>query len=405
MQTPFLAFRNLARQRHRTLAALSAIAFGVVALTLAAGFVQWNLNFGRESTIHSQLGHIQVFRPGFLDLGRADPFSYILAGKESQLAALRSHPHVRAVAQRLALNGLASHGDTTISFIGEGVEPAAERELSRSLRIVDGEDLESDDSRSVTIGQGLAANLGVKPGDTVVLLVNTRGGGINAVDARVRGVFVTIAKAYDDSAVRMPIELARQLLKTQGAHNWIVLLEDTSQTDTTIAALRSEFSDLGLEWVPWYQLADFYNKTSALFGKQVRVIEMIIAVIIVLSISNTMMRSVMERVAEIGTAMALGSRRRQILGLFLAEGLLLGVVGGVVGVAVGITLASVISWYGIPMPPGPGMTWGFEAGVLIEPAIVLDAVLLAVVATILASLYPAWKASRLAIVDALRRGQ
>ena len=140
-ETPFLAFRNLARQRHRTLAALSAIALGVVALTLAAGFVQWNLNFGRESTIHSQLGHIQVFRPGFLDLGRADPFSYILAGKESQLAALRSHPHVRAVAQRLALNGLASHGDTTISFIGEGVEPAAERELSRSLRIVDGEDL------------------------------------------------------------------------------------------------------------------------------------------------------------------------------------------------------------------------------------------------------------------------
>ena len=264
---------------------------------------------------------------------------------------------------------------------------------------------ESDNTRSVTIGQGLAANLGVKPGDTVVLLVNTRGGGINAVDARVRGVFVTIAKAYDDTAVRMPIELARQLLKTQGAHNWIVLLEDTSQTDTTIAALRSEFSDLGLEWVPWYQLADFYNKTSALFGKQVRVIEMIIAVIIVLSISNTMMRSVMERVAEIGTAMALGSRRRQIVGLFLAEGLLLGVVGGVVGVAVGITLASVISWYGIPMPPGPGMTWGFEAGVLIEPAIVLDAVLLAVVATILASLYPAWKASRLEIVDALRRGQ
>jgi putative ABC transport system permease protein len=120
-QTIRLAVRNLLRQRGRSAAALAAIAFGIVAFTLASGFIEWNLRFGRESTIHSQLGHIQAFKRGFLELGRSDPFAYLLPDNNNRLAALRAHPHVENVAPRLELSGLASHGDTTISFIGEGI--------------------------------------------------------------------------------------------------------------------------------------------------------------------------------------------------------------------------------------------------------------------------------------------
>jgi putative ABC transport system permease protein len=400
-----IALRNLWRQRRRSGAALAAIGFGVIAFTLASGFIEWNLRFGRESTIHSQFGHIEAFRPGFLELGRADPFKYLLPDDPSRLSALRAHPHVVNVAPRLSLNGLASHGDTTISFIADGVEPSAEKELSRSMRIVAGEGLSSDDSNDVIVGQGLAANLGVKPGDTLVLLANTRSGSVNAIDVRVRGIFVTITKAYDDAALRMPIVVARRLLKTRGAHMWIVLLDDTSQTQPVLASFEREFGDWGMQWVPWYRLSDFYNKTAALFAKQVGVIEVIIAVIIALSISNTMMMTVMERVGEIGTAMALGSRRRQILASFLIEGLVLGLFGGCAGAALGAALAALISAVGVPMPPGPGMTWGFNAEVLIEPSTLLRAVALATTATLIASIYPSWKASRMPIVDALRQAK
>ncbi len=210
---------------------------------------------------------------------------------------------------------------------------------------------------------------------------------------------------YDDVAIRLPIGLGRELLKIRGAHTWVVLLDDTDRTDATIAIMRTEFGAMGLEWVPWHRLADFYNKTAALFAKQVGVIKLIIAVIIVLSISNTMMMTVMERVGEIGTVMALGNRRRQVLSLFLVEGLLLGIAGGVVGAIIGVLVGAALSWIGIPMPPGPGMTWGFDAGIRVTPSIVANAVALAVGATSLASLYPAWKASRMNIVDALRQGQ
>jgi ABC-type transport system, involved in lipoprotein release, permease component len=98
-----------------------------------------------------------------------------------------------------------------------------------------------------------------------------------------------------------------------------------------LVSLRDRFRDQALEFVPWYRLADFYNKTAELFSRQVAVLRIIIAVIIVLSISNSMMMSVLERTAEIGTALALGTRRGGILRQFLTEGASLGVFGGLLG--------------------------------------------------------------------------
>jgi putative ABC transport system permease protein len=157
--------------------------------------------------------------------------------------------------------------------------------------------------------------------------------------------------------------------------------------------------------VPWSELADFYNKTVELLSRQIAVINLIIGTIIILGISNTMTMNVLERTVEIGTAMALGVRRRRILGLFLLEGVLLGAIGGLVGVVLGYIAAMIISYFGIPMPPAPGMSRGFTAAIRITPVIVRDALLLAVTTTLLASLYPSWRASRLVIVDALRHNK
>src|SRR5690606_27961865 len=126
---------------------------------------------------------------------------------------------------------------------------------------------------------------------------------------------------------------AQQLLRVQGAHSWIVVLEDTGQTDAVLTQLRERYGNaegVQLSFIPWYDLADFYNKTVSLFSKQVGVVKLIIAIIIVLSISNTLTMSVLERTSEIGTTLALGSTRRQILQRFLGEGLALGVIGGAV---------------------------------------------------------------------------
>ena len=115
------------------------------------------------------------------------------------------------------------------------------------------------------------------------------------------------------------------------------------------------------------------------------------------------MTSVRERTSEIGTMMAIGFRRREVMQLFVSEGVVLGLVGGALGALLGYLLAYAISAVGIPMPAAPGMDEGFNAEIRVTGELAFNGFLLAVASSILASLYPAWKASRLQIVDALRR--
>jgi putative ABC transport system permease protein len=182
----------------------------------------------------------------------------------------------------------------------------------------------------------------------------------------------------------------------------VLMLDETEQARPMLSALRERFPNEDLAFTEWIDLADFHVKAVSLFSKQAGVIRLIIAVIIVLSIFNTMMMNVMERTSEIGTSMALGVARRRILRMFLVEGAMLGAVGGILGVALGSALAWAISRIGIPMPPPPGQSWGFIAEILVSMRLSVEAFLLAVASTLLASVYPAWKASRMVIVDALR---
>lgn len=381
---------------------MAAVAFGITTLLLAGGFIEWNLMGMRETTIGSRLGHIQVARPGYFQIGQSEPFAYLLPQNSADREAIEKLPGVRLSGARMSFGGLISHGESTLSFIGEGVEPEKEATLSSTLLIARGSGLSGAEPKGIIMGLGLAANLGVDVGDRVVLLANTRAGGINAVECTVLGLFSTVSKAYDDSALQMPIATARELLRVSGSHVWVLLLEKTEDTQAVLASLRSSLADRSLEFVPWSDLADFYNKTVVLFRKQVGVIEVIIGMIIVLSIANTLMMNVVERTGEIGTAMAVGVKRAKIMRLFLLEGLLLGIVGGALGLVLGSIAAAIISMIGIPMPPPPGMARGYTAEILVNASLLLNAALLAAGTTLLASLYPAWKASRMIIVDALR---
>ena len=398
----FLAARNITRQRRRSAFALAAIAFGVAALIVANGFIDWILFKHRETTITSQFGHIQITRKGYLEEGAADPFGYLLPQSSPVARAIARQPEVKVLGRRLAFSGLLSKGEETVSFIAEAVEPDKERVLSSSLRISKGSELSVDEPNGIIVGLGLAANLGVDVGDSVVMVANTVKGNVNAVDCRVRGVFATMSKAYDDVALRVPLETAQKLLKVEGAHVWAVLLEDTENARPMLETLKAQYANEDLVFTEWIELADFHVKAVSLFSKQVGVMRFIIAVIIVLSIFNTMMMSVMERTSEIGTSMALGLKRRGILRMFLVEGAMLGTVGGLLGVALGSVLALVVSAIGIPMPPPPGQSWGFIGEVMVSPRLCVEAFALAVGSTLLASVLPARKASRMVIVEALR---
>lgn len=399
-----LALRNLLRHRRRALIAIFSVALGTAALAVASGFIAGMFADFREATIESQYAHLQITRPGYHENGLADPDRYLLPN-DAAAQTLRMVPHVRAWGPRLGLTGLVSHGESTLSFVGEGFDPAHDLTGDRSLTIVQGHRLGVADQNQVLLGKGLATLMGVQAGDAVVVLVDTPASGLSAIDAKVAGVFESVSKAYDDSALLLHIDAARKLLKVNGAHSWRVYVDETVHTPHVAAALRTRFDVTHFEVRTWDQLAEFYTRAVDLFQQQLDVVRFIVVAIILLGISNTMMMSVMERTGEIGTSMALGVRPRILLGQFLLEGALIGLLGSLAGLALAFMTGWGVDALRIDMPPPPGLTRGYLAHLSFTSATVLEALLVGIGTTTLASLYPAWRASRLVIVDAIRHNK
>jgi putative ABC transport system permease protein len=158
----------------------------------------------------------------------------------------------------------------------------------------------------------------------------------------------------------------------------------------------------GLEVMTWVQLNDFYEKTVELYRRQFAFLQLIVLVMVVLSVANSVNISIFERTGEFGTMRSLGDRSRDIFRLIIAENFLLGVIGSGVGVISAVLLALAISAIGIPMPPPPNANVGYMARIEIAPVTVLVAFSVGVAATLLAALWPATRASRIRLVDALR---
>jgi putative ABC transport system permease protein len=401
-----LAARNVFRNRRRTLITLAAMGFGAAAIIVFGGFVNaifWGV---RESTIRSQVGHIQLYRKGFSEKGNLAPFDYLIEDYSGLRAELMKIEHVKTVTARLGLSGLVSTGDTTTSFVGAGVQPEGEADLSSLAVIVEGQDLSSGEPRGITLGLGLARAFGVKLGDDLTLLTTTKAGSINALAVKVRGVWESGEKAYDDRFLKVSLpEVQRVLDLENGEVQSVVLLLD--QTENT-AAVRDRIDrlirerGLDLEIKTWEDLALRYHQVRELFGRIFAVLTLIVSIMVVFGITNTMTMAIFERTREIGTVMALGTRRRGVVSMFVLEGVTLGLLGGLLGVVLGIVFAKLISVLGIQLPPPPGSTRGFAVQIFVVPAVLIQAFRLSIITAALASLYPAWRAARLDVVEALR---
>lgn len=400
-----LGVRNIFRNARRTVITLAAMAFGAAAIILFGGFVHFMFWGVRENAIHSELGHIQLYQRGFSEKGHVEPFAYLITDVARIMALLESVEHITLVTPRLRLSGLISTGETTTSCSGLGVDPDKEADLSSFVNIIDGQDLSQRQANGAILGKGLAAGVGAKPGDSLTILSTTRHGSINAAEVVVRGIFESGSKEFDDRAMKVPLPLVESLLDTEGAvQSLVIMLDKTEHTALVRDRLRALFAQhqLDLEIKTWEDLALRYHQVRNLLQNIFNVVTIIVSVIAVLGVANTLTMAVFERTREVGTIMAIGTKRRGVVALFLTEGFLLGVLGGLLGLAVGIGLAKLISIHGIPMAPPPGSTRAFIARIWVIPSVLGLAFTLSLMTALLSSFYPAFRASRLHVVEALR---
>lgn len=397
-----LAFRSIFRYRLRTGLTLSAIIFGVAGLILAGGFVEDVFIQLQEATIHSQLGHIQIYRTGYSDFGRRDPYQYLINNPDKLVDAVTDLPQLSDLLLRIKFSGLANNGRADLPIIGEGVEPDKEARLGTALTVTSGRQLTSEDSYGIMLGHGVAQALRMKPGGFVTLLVTTTDGALNSLELEVIGVFQTFARDYDNRAVRIPLAVAQDLVGTSGVHSAVLSLDETSNTDSFVKILESKLSMQEFEIRPWYQLADFYSKTVNLYRMQFGVLELIILLMVLLGVANSINMAVHERIGEFGTQMAMGDTKSDIFRQIMQENMLLGIIGAGLGVMFGVMLAWIISGIGIDMPPPPNSDVGYTAYIRVVPGVIGGAFLVGLTATVLATLIPAYRVSRLPVAQALR---
>lgn len=397
-----LAFRNIFRNPLRTTLTLTAIITGVIAVIISGGFVEDVFIQLRESTIHSRLGHIQIFRQGYLEHGGRDPSRYMISQPEIVIDAVRSIPHVKTIMMRVNFSGLANNGYADLPIIGEGVEPDKEIQLRTAATIIAGRSLQNSDKFGTVIGEGVASALHLSPGSSMTLMVNTLEGALNTLECEVVGIFRTFSKDYDNRAIRIHSLAAQELLFTESVHKAVVLLDSTEKTDPVKSMIKVMLEPYGYEIKTWLELADFYQKTVALYRRQFGVLQFIILIMLVLSVVSTINMAVYERTGEFGTMLALGSQQHQIFRLVILENTVLGLVGSLLGVIIGSALAGIISSIGITMPPPPGSNAGYIATIRLAPWVLVTALVTGALASIIAAVLPARRVARLQIVDALR---
>ncbi|HEY2918286.1 MAG TPA: FtsX-like permease family protein [Candidatus Binatia bacterium] len=398
-----LASRNLLRHKSRTALTLGAIVLGIVGLILSGGFVADIFIQLREATIHSQLGHLQIYKAGYYTLGRRAPYKYMIQNPEQKIAEFRELPHVIDVMPRVNFSGLLSNGRTSFPIIGEGVDPGKEAKLSKYIIMKEGRQLEPKEAYGIMLGAGVATALKLHPGDHTTLLLNTPEGALNTLDFKVLGIFQTLSKDYDDRAVRIPLSAAWELLATNAVHSLVFALDSSMATEDVATLLRRQLPPKEFELKTWYELSDFYQKTVELYKRHFGALRLIILGMVLLSVANSVNMNIYERTGEFGTLMALGNRSGQVFRLVIAESVILGLSGGVIGSILGTVAALTISAIGIPMPPMPNTDIAYTAHIQLVPSELAFASLTGFFACILAAIWPARRASRLPVVEALAR--
>lgn len=400
-----LAWRNMWRNWRRTAIALIAIVLGLILLLFFDGMITGSDQaiFGNAVRLYG--GNIQIHAPGYRAKASRLPM-YPLDNADGAVQAASAQPQVVTAAKRINTGGIITSDEGSFPVSITGLEPAVEAPVSiQAENISRGRFLSADDRDAIVIGQGLADLLKVNVGDRVKLLGRSRRGQMRQRTMTIVGIYDLGMREAEERAVFVNLPEAQTLYNLrQQATEVTLTLHNVGQEKAVLTTLQAALP--GDEVDSWQTLKPEIRET--INTKQVFTSVMGLVVILIASIGilNLMMMAVFERTREMGVLAALGMKGRQIMGLFLLEGALIGVVGAVVGCVLGSLLLGLVGQVGIDLSFTSGMgEIGALMGDRLYPSVTLAGVIgrgvvVALMAT-LAALYPAWQASRKEPAEAL----
>jgi ABC-type lipoprotein release transport system permease subunit len=399
-----IAYRDLGRNRRRTVLTVIAVALGLALLILLNGWIAGIVEDSLQNSIRLRTGHVQMRAESYQEEKLGLQWQDLLDEPETLVAQAIALPEVKAAAPVLWASGILNTIDESAGVRIFGID--ATSALYQPIReaMVAGEFLQPDDRNGILIGQRLADSLGVGVGHRVNLALVTADGQPDEGIFTVRGLFSTGIVSSDEGAIFMPLSKAQAFTRTERHASAIVmLLHRQSDADRVAAALQGS----GASVLTWRDLNQLFLTTIETGMSFYLLLDLIVILVVAVVIANTLLMAVFERIREMGILAALGMKGGQIMLMILLEALILGLAGMVIGILLGSAGVAYLAHAGIyigeevataagSIPLGTTMYARFV------PSTILSLSIWTLVIVLLASLYPAWFAARLQPVEALK---
>lgn len=403
-----LAWRNIWRNKRRSLIIISAIAVGLLCGLFASAVMFGMADSFVNSTIDRDLGHIQIHSQNFED---EKLITDTISSASKVLEKIQEQKNIKGVTSRLVIEGMGASATSSTGLRIAGINSEQEKRVtSIHKQIVSGSYFEADNGTpgrisEIIIGQKLAENLGIKLKSKIVLSFQGFDGSIIYGAFRITGIFRTESSAFDKSNVFVIEEDILSLLNSEPVYHEIAVRLNTVQdVESVYSNLKAELPALSVK--SWNELAPDLKLMDELTGLQLTIFVGIILFALLFGITNTMLMSVMERVREFGVLMAIGMKRSRVFIMIILETISLSLFGGIIGM---FFAAIFIAYFGSTGIDLSAFSEGFNEWNLnpvLQPTLPLifyfTITLMIVSTAIIAAVYPAVKAVRLKPSEAIR---
>jgi putative ABC transport system permease protein len=404
-----IAVRNLLRYKRRTLLTASLITIGVVfVLVFVAVSGSFKTMMVGQIT-DSFVGHIQIHKKGYVASIDSLPLTMNMMPKAVKKVekAINEIPEIEAYSKRVKFGGMFSNFVETTNIRLNGVYPEDEIKTVPILpsRIMKGEKIIR--KGEILVPELLAKGMKVKVGDMVVIVATNKDGSVNGKQFKVGGI-VESATGPGGRDGYVHIEDAMEVLRMEDMEVGEIALRltDFSKLHNVYNKLKAVLSkELNKQGKPafevhtWEKLSPFYN-IARMIDIMTFSIKLMLIAIVLISIMNVMIMAVYERIREIGTIAAIGTLPKKILSMFVLEGFSLGVLGALVGNIIGVSIVYILNIAKITF------NFGRQTGLILSPTVspsdIAAISIIVIIVSVLASLQPAFKASRMEPIEALR---
>lgn len=399
-----IAWKNIWRNRFRSIIIISAIALGIFSGLLLVAFSKGMTIQRISAALNTEISHIQLHQPDFIV---QEDIKMLMHPIDSIEHILRQNPNISSHTSRVLVNSIASSAETGTNVKVNGIDPVEECTVTDLYtKITEGSFFGKQSRNPAVISQKLAEKLKLRCNSKLVLQIQDLQGNISPAAFRIVGIFKTSNTAFDEFNifVRKTDLYPLTGIDTTSAHEIVLILKDYLKAKQVAADLQRALP--GLEVKTWKERSVILSYLNDAMDQYLYIIMIIILIALLFGIVNTMMMAVLERITELGMLMAIGMSKVRVFRMIVYETVMLCLTGAVAGIGLGMVAIGYFGRKGLNLSLwSKGLEEiGFDPIIYtsIDGFFVFVVVGLVAGTGILASFFPAYKALRLKPVEALR---